>query len=172
MKPLIQGDLDGTCGVYSIINAIDLLFPSIKEDARAAMFKVMCLSIESKWPAVLWEGTAEHDIREMLDTARKNLHNAFFWEQPFRRIHFVSFEEFRRELGWRITGDNAFAVVGTRKPWSHWTVVHRFTEHEAIMTDSCHVKQIRLANCGLAGDGTEYEFDYKQTFVLMKEKTK
>jgi hypothetical protein len=36
------------------------------------------------------------------------------------------------------------------------------------MTDSCHVKQIKLAKCGLTGDETDYEFDYHQTFTLMK----
>ncbi len=39
---------------------------------------------------------------------------------------------------------------------------------EMIKTDSCHVKQIQLAKCGLTGDGTDNEFDYHQTVTLMK----
>jgi hypothetical protein len=46
-------------------------------------------------------------------------------------------EEFRRELKWRIEGDDCFAIVGISHPWEHWTCAHRLTEHEMIMTDSC-----------------------------------
>jgi hypothetical protein len=170
VKPLTQGDLDGTCGVYSLINTVDLLFPRIADKDRAATFKAVCMSIEERWPAVLWAGIGEMDMRRMLKAAQLHLKRSVSWEQPFRRRHLVNFEEFSRELRRRIMGDDAFAIVGTRKPWSHWTVAHRLTDHMMIMTDSCHVKQIPLAKCGLSGDGTDYEFDYKSTFTLMKGK--
>lgn len=169
-KPLDQGDLDGFCGLYSIINAITLLFPAAMSQAkRDQVFKVLAKAIaKHRWPSPIWDGTTETDVRAMLEAASLSLKKSFRWEQPFRRQYFSHFEEFSRELGWRIKGDDAFAIVGISKPWEHWTCAHRLTPHEMIMTDSCHVKQIPLAKCGLAGDGTDYEFDYKQTFTLMK----
>src|SRR5271156_1364784 len=170
-KPLIQGDLDGTCGIYSVENALGLLFPhKMNEEARAKLLEVICYACVSKWPGVLFNGTTVADIRAMLGAARKRLNNSFEWEQPFAHMRLDGFADFSQELGWRIKGDNAFAIVGISKPWSHWTVTHRLTEHEMIMTDSCHVKQIPLAKCGLAGAGTDYEFDYRQTFTLMTAK--
>lgn len=168
-KPLTQGDEDGFCGLYAICNALGLLFPSMmNEDKRAAVFKVIATACKSEWPGIIWNGTTESDIRLMLCAATKYLKDSFLWEQPFRRLHFAGFYEFSRELEWRIRGDNAFGIVGISKPWEHWTCAHRLTEHEMIMTDSCHVKQIPLSKCGLTGDGTDYEFDYRQTFTLMK----
>ena len=168
-KPISQGDEDGFCGLYSIVNALALLFPSImNEDMRAGVFKVIAQACVSSWPGIVWDGTTVADIRAMLYAAQQFLQLDFRWEQPFAHKAVANFGDFARELKWRIEGDDAFAIVGISKPWSHWTCAHRLTAHEMIMTDSCHVKQIPLAKCGLAGDGAEYEFDYHQTFTLMK----
>jgi hypothetical protein len=173
-KPLTQGDLDGTCGVYSIINALDLLFPTMKDEKRIGLFRSICTSIEQRWPAVLWGGTTDKDLRSMFDQGRTYLARThpFWWEQPFRRRLFTHFEEFEKELRWRIAGDDAFAVIGLSSPWEHWTTVHRITEKQIIVTDSCHLHEFRLADCGLTGDGTKYQFDYKNTFTLARTKGK
>ncbi len=180
-KPLDQGDLDGFCGLYSIINALTLLFPSAMDQKRRDnVFTVLLKAIpQLRWPAVVIDGTTVGDVRQMLHGARnylwadgKKSATRFDWEQPFRETKIENFEEFSRELGWRIKGDDAFAVVGISKPWSHWTCAQRLTPHEMIMDDSCHVKQIPLGKSGLTGDGTDYEFDYRQTFTLMKAKAK
>jgi hypothetical protein len=167
-KPLTQGDEDGFCGLYSIVNALSLLFPgAMNDDERSRVFKAIAKSLV-EWPNVIWEGTTTEDIRTMLAAASHALKNSFSWQQPFAHRTFPGFDEFRQELKLRIEGDNAFGIVGLSKPWSHWTCAHRLTDHEMIMTDSCHVKEIPLDKCGLAGDGTEYEFDHRQTFTLMK----
>jgi hypothetical protein len=119
--PLSQGGLDGLCGLYSIVNALGLLFPSaMNTEASDNTFKVIAKAIGG-WPDHLFYGTTEKDIREMLDAARKYFKHTFSWEQPFAHTKFKSFDEFAREIGWRIKGDDAFAVVGISKPWEHWT---------------------------------------------------
>ena len=110
--------------------------------------------------------------RTYLGADGKKSATRFDWEQPFAKTEFKTFDEFSRELKWRIEGDDAFAIVGISKPWSHWTVAKRLTPHEMIMDDSCHVHQIRLDSCGFTGQGMDYEFDYHQTFTLMKAKAK
>jgi hypothetical protein len=167
-KPLTQGDEDGFCGLYSICNALNLLFPTMSTDDTAAVFKVIAWACASMWPDIVWNGTTVTDIRAMLDAARTQLDCSFSWEQPFARAH-MEYEDFETALRERIAGDDAFAIVGISKPWSHWTCTHRLTPHEMIMTDSCHVKQIPLAKCGLTGDGTDFEFDYRQTFTLRRD---
>jgi hypothetical protein len=170
-KPVSQGDLDGFCGLYSIINALTLLFPSsMNSDARDKIFYVIARSLPAiRWPAVLWDGTTAKDVGKMLDAARSAMKHTFQWERPFdKHLKIANFEEFRHELKIRIEGDDAFAIMGISKPWEHWSCAHRVLEHEIKMTDSCHVKQIRLADCGLTGDGKPYEFDAGQTFVLRK----
>jgi hypothetical protein len=173
-KPLTQGDEDGLCGLYSIINALTLLFPgAMNHERKDEVFKAIAKACKGGIE-ILWNGTTEHDIRLMLHAARNTLIDVtkWNWEQPFARASFKNFREFSRELKWRIEGDDAFAVVGISVPWEHWTCAHRLTDHEMIMTDSCHVKQIPLDKCGLAGDGADYEFDYHQTFTLMKDAKK
>lgn len=177
-KPVSQGDEDGLCGLYSVINALTLLFPAaLNQEQRDHVFKAIAKGCKG-WPDVLWEGTTVQDMRSMLHSARnylgadgKKRTTRFDWEQPFAKMQFKAFDDFCRELRWRIEGDDAFAIVGISKPWSHWSCAHRLTPHEMIMTDSCHVKQIALGKCGLTGDGTDYEFDYRQTFMVTRAKT-
>jgi hypothetical protein len=175
-KPLTQGDEDGLCGLYAIINALALLFPSkMDEEGREHVFKAIAKACKA-WPDILWNGTTVQDMRQMLHAARNCLIGAkikFDWDQPFAKTPpLKTFDEFCRELRWRTEGDDAFGIVGISKPWEHWSCAHRLTSHEIIMTDSCHVKQIALSKCGFAGGGTDYEFDYRQTFTLTKPKTK
>ncbi len=173
-KPLTQGDEDGLCGLYSIINALALLYPAVmNQERRNQVFKAIA-SVCKGGLSVLWTGTTVQDMRHMLHTARNCLTDVakFDWEQPFAKSEFKTFDEFVRELKWRIEGDDAFGIVGISKPWGHWTVAERLTWHEMIMHDSCHVKQIPLGKSGFTGNGTDYEFDHKQTFTLMKTKAK
>jgi hypothetical protein len=168
-KPLDQGTLDGFCGLYAICNALTLLFPStMTEDMQGRLFKVIALACKNKFPEIIWDGTTPHDVREMLCAAENCLHKTFSWEQPFAHEKFHNFDEFQKEIRWRIEGDDCFAVVGLSKPWEHWSCAHRLTDREMIMTDSCKVKQIALSKCGLTGDGVDYEFDYKDTFTLTR----
>jgi hypothetical protein len=51
-------------------------------------------------------------MRSMLGAAREYLADSFSWEQPFAHKPFHDFEDFERELKWRIERDNAFAIVG------------------------------------------------------------
>ncbi len=172
-KPVSQGGLDGLCGCYSVVNALSLLFPhAMNEERRESVFKVIAKACP-KGLDILFDGTTVNDVRHMLHAARNKLlieSIKFDWEQPFSKTTFKTFDDFCRELRWRIEGDDAFSVVGISKPWSHWTVAKCLTPHEMLMDDSCHVKQIPLGKCGLTGDGTDYEFDYRQTFTLMRSK--
>ena len=55
-KPLSQGDEDGFCGLYAIINALTLLFPSrMDEERRSDVFKVIAKACKGKWPGMILE---------------------------------------------------------------------------------------------------------------------
>ena len=90
------------------------------EERRSDVFKVIAKACTSEWPGIIWSGTNVSDMRAMLGAARKYLADSFAWEQPFAHKPFHDFEDFERELKWRIAGDNAFAIVGISKPWKHW----------------------------------------------------
>jgi hypothetical protein len=93
--PLTQGDEDGFCGLYSITNALTLLFPSVMDDdKRAAVFEVIAKACKSEWPGIIWNGTNVGDMRSMLGAARKYLADSFAWEQPFAHKPFHDFEDF------------------------------------------------------------------------------
>jgi hypothetical protein len=141
------------------------------KDLHCDVFKTLAKNCISAWPGIIWNGTTTHDMRSMLDAPKKFLlfHDCGFeWERSFAHRSLEQFRVFSRELKSCIEGADAFAIVGISKPWEHWTCTHRLTAHEMIMTDSYNVKQILLAKCGRAGDGTDCEFDYHENFVLRK----
>jgi hypothetical protein len=171
-KPLDQGTEDGFCGLYSCTNCLRLLFPrQMNDDLSNEIFTVLCMSL-TRWPSIVWEGTEHEDMRVILEAARRHLESKqieFTWEALFEHHRVYGWKDFQDHLKGKIAGDDAFAIVGLSQPWEHWTVAHRFTKGHIILTDSCHVKEIPLAQCGLSGEyGAKYQFDYKDTFVLSR----
>lgn len=60
-----QGDLDGLCGPYAIVNAFnqcDLDEDWLGED----LFKTACSAIDD-WPDTLWDGTNFEQMMSMID---------------------------------------------------------------------------------------------------------
>jgi len=171
-KPLDQGDLDGFCGLYAISNCVRLLYPQqMDDDASNALMRVLCTSL-TRWPSIVWDGTEHEDMQLMLHNAGWHCRfkpMSFEWEAPFEHHRVRGWSNFQDRIEGKIAGDNAFAIVGLSQPWEHWTVAHRFTKRHIILTDSCHVKEIPLSQCGLSGDpDATYQFDYKDTFILSR----
>ncbi len=58
-----QGQLDGLCGMYAIVNAVQICDDTV--DANK-VFQLACAGIaQSSWPSVLWEGTSIRQLQKM-----------------------------------------------------------------------------------------------------------
>lgn len=119
-----QGELDGLCGMYAIVNALRKMGVSREEE----VFQICCEALpDSRWPATLWEGTTLRDSEIMLKQCRKaNVKgvDGISISYPFRRVEPRSSGEFWiqfREL-FQDNRRKKCAILGLTEPSMHWLV--------------------------------------------------
>jgi hypothetical protein len=66
--PYLQGQIDGLCGLYAIVNAFQCLFPATFTDDDAwELMTTLCEAITHKFPAVIWKGAGVEDTVTLFD---------------------------------------------------------------------------------------------------------
>ncbi|WP_143027225.1 hypothetical protein [Rhodospira trueperi] len=123
--PNYQGQLDGLCGPYAIVNA----FEHCGIDAHQNIFETACGAISQKrWPNVLWEGTTIGDLKRMIKRCRERIDGA---EQIKTRYPFSRNPPKNNKKYWD-RFDNLFEsnanvrcmILGLTRPSYHWIVAY------------------------------------------------
>ncbi len=125
VKPKQQGNLDGLCGIYAIVNALGL--QGLKD--ADSIFQTCCSAlVESRWPAVLWKGTTLRDLEVMLKSCREEFAmDHISVRYPFHREQPASNEEFWTEFDelFAEKPKTTCAIIGLEAPYLHWLVAKR-----------------------------------------------
>lgn len=124
--PNYQGQLDGLCGPYAIVNA----FEHCGYEESETIFKAACeASATRRWPALLWEGTTFGDLKKMVSNCRKAIGGApeLKVSYPFvSKIPPSPAEYWKRFDALFAERPNACCmIVGLTRPSSHWIVAYR-----------------------------------------------
>jgi len=134
--PRYQGEFDGLCGPYAIVNAFEHCdYPNTE-----LIFKTACSVFpKNRWPELLWKGTDIDDMRNMLRACERKLKftPAISIKYPFETDTPKTNEDY-----WKCF-DTVFAdeavicgIVGLTKPSLHWIVVSRDSAKRIMFHDS------------------------------------
>ena len=138
LKPLRQGDLDGLCGVYAILNALQWLLPRARNpDYLTALFDDIIGAIYTI--DNIKDGGEEPELTNVFQFIKERVADDFGavmemsvlagaegkFEQPDRAIA-AAFAEAR----------SGVLILGFEGLDSHWTVVRGMTTTEVILFDS------------------------------------
>jgi hypothetical protein len=145
LKPLNQGDLDGLCGLYSIVNAVDhVLRIGDAEHNRllSDLFSNLCKSLGKKLPVVITEGLTTKELSELLEVATK-------WavrkkvgflnvEMPYKKAGPIAPRTLVRDLGDMLESAEGAMITGVLAPPSpyHWTVITAASDEQLTLHDS------------------------------------
>ena len=162
-KPLKQGEMDGLCGIYALVNAIRRLAGRrLSKEDEDNLFKELVRSIyrrhnrrrkkKPKSPVeFIWDGTSVRDISYMLKKTVEFLEDKnlqLYWKRPLQgRGRPNTLDEYWRRI------QNAFHKYGGRGNciaivdynWQsvdnngeagHWTCVTNVTKSNLILHDS------------------------------------
>ena len=139
-----QGNLDGLCGMYAIVNAYDRC--GINEDWLGQdLFNISCRAIDG-WPDILWDGTSFSQLRTMLAACQKALTKAYRKageefhvevEYPFsgkrgpksNREYWMRFEELYS------CDASVYGILGMEQPHEHW-IAFENRKKTLVMFDS------------------------------------
>lgn len=154
-KPYRQGHLDGLCGLYSVVNAFDLVHPL---DGAVAQ-DMMCRLIEEidrkgQLGGVVAGGTDAAMLWRLTKAAAD-----FIWKaegirlticRPFRGRRMRSTEAFLEELAQLLAGGGAAIIsISGGSDFSHFTVALRVTRHTVQLHDSAGIKFLRRSSLRL-----------------------
>ena len=135
--PNYQGNLDGLCGPYAVVNA----FERCGVQKLDEVFETACSAIAlRRWPKVLWEGTSFGDLRRMIRRCKDTIGEAasIRTSYPFHRKTPKSNESFWKELDQILTDRPSVRcmILGLTRPDYHWIVAHRETSNRLTFVDT------------------------------------
>jgi hypothetical protein len=158
-KPLRQGDLDGLCGVYSIINAVRCVQPKVSKAMAERLFKVLVQVLAADDQAKLgkpgravYRGITRATLAKLIGTARRHLtakHNLTFEVARLPGSHPQrpwNIAELTSRLSDHMT-EGGVAIVALRGRYAHWPVIVAVTPKQFRMRDSDGLRTIRREEC-------------------------
>ncbi|HEV3248941.1 MAG TPA: hypothetical protein VG124_17215 [Beijerinckiaceae bacterium] len=181
--PYLQGQIDGLCGLYAIINAFQYLFPaSFTDDDAWELMTILCGAIAHKFPAVIWKGAGVEDTVALFKAAEKyaaatrHLKGRIVVTRPFARRKIDRVQDFWVEIGaWLDANPHAhntrLACLGIGYPDNHWTLVAKKSAKSVTFFDSWELKRLALRQFTISQDvakanGGMHKLDTRQTFLI------
>ncbi len=157
MKPAQQGAFDGLCGVYAIINALDLVG---LQRRRSALHTDLFIQLThglgaSALLSAMYYGLEPSDLVRAADAA-------FHWlaivygprleiSQPFLNRRFSRVPEYLQALAEYVEAPDSAALISFKRPGrSHWTVVKAMRGQTILLRDSAGLMEL---------DSTEFSLD-------------
>jgi hypothetical protein len=157
--PLQQGDLDGLCGAYALVNAVTRLLHNkgFDRDHANRLFQRLCHTLHrrQRMPEAVWRGTHIDDIDGMLRTVRRFVRANFTVNlvvtRPFDHGIPRKKDTFFRVLSesFNSISERKVAVIGLDRPGFHWTIATEVTGRSFRLYDSGRSKRLRYGDCTL-----------------------
>lgn len=122
--PRHQGALDGLCGPYAIVNALEECGYS---GHHQSVFETACTAVSKRrWPMLLWEGNWFGDLQRMIAASLREHCAGVTARYPFQRNPPRSNAEYWSRFDEVFDDEKVICgIVGLTQPSAHWIVVSR-----------------------------------------------
>lgn len=179
--PIRQGSIDGLCGVYSVMNATEVVIGKFHYDRR--------LKRKASQRRVLFRNLigylAKHDLLEetliwgfndidtkggFIDIAIKSVKK--YQKRKLRKqIAFdtddVTLDQYWEKLTEHLSQPDSAVIISLSGRIKHWTCVRRITPNALILSDSSGIRQIARYHCTIDIESRElYTLWPAMTYLL------
>lgn len=167
IQPLKQSDVDGLCGILSVVNAVRYLYPDClgdQEDERTKEFiSELSNFFGNNFQSIWRDGCEKEEILAAL---------LFVKEYGFdiavhsleRMIHFDDNNEFWKDAK-TLVDDNSIIVAGFSEPDPHWTLIKKISENNLYHFDSSVYNRTRINETGDNG----WKFNKSDIFLIRRK---
>lgn len=157
LRPLRQGDLDGLCGVYAVINAMRALVPTMPMVAAEALFEELMNALrkhdDGRRPMTAAGITRRHLI-ELLARAIEFIERRYGVETKRRRPALPRRSQKSTAALWRALARSlspaCVAIIGLGGYRNHWSLVTAVSPRVMRLCDSDGMKLLRRSQCRAA----------------------
>ncbi|MFM2045037.1 MAG: hypothetical protein RLY86_3613 [Pseudomonadota bacterium] len=171
----MQGNLDGLCGVYSVVNAsLHLSRKRLTQDQTKDLFRRLCAQLgeEGRLEDTLFDGMTVRTLGRLIDTSSE-----FLKEEGcggiHRKVAFSSAPDglarFWDAIAAHIKEHGTGSVIlGMGGKYDHWTCVGAISENRISLIDSDGLQRISRINCTIADErvGRHHALVPTQTYLL------
>ena len=153
LKPYRQGELDGLCGPYSVVNAIRFAIHTLRTTAssrppgqldddkseRLFLHLIDNLTVGGVSTRFFIEGVGQAQVTKLLRSAgdwlysRRALRLSF--KCPLRR-GLIDTSALLNHVGLHLSKTGTAAIIAGNEPWRHWTVATKVTRSRLLLFDS------------------------------------
>lgn len=173
IAPLRQGDLDGLCGVYAIVNALRWLCPRFSAADAFCLFNTL-FEARAQRPvrhplAFIYRGLTRSALTLLVEAAMAwaatalGIHLEAAWLAPHKK------QRDRLDTVWRHLerhlGEGAIAIIGIGKASEHWTVAVEINRSHLVLLDSDGRRRLHRQHCKPRRNGRPH-YDLQLQWVL------
>ena len=151
-----QGDLDGLCGVYSVVNAVRSLCPEIRRDAAAWLFAELLQSLleaGANPSRAVSSGIGRATLIALLREAASSIENEYDVTLTFRRLPLPLRQTKKLDVLWvalsKAISSTTVAILGLGGTQSHWTVAVKVSDKQITLFDSSRMVVLRRSDCSV-----------------------
>jgi len=178
-----QGDLDGLCGVYAVLNAVASLASQFGRDQQAELFEQLIEAVYEQRKgqkgkrvvSFVYRGVGPEDVGAMLDVASKFARERRGFELTWKKGLPGSsanrkIQSFWQKIEEHLNKGPAIVVYdGPEEGESHWTCIVESKERGVWLRDSTGLKTLRKTGGTLGETGKgKRRFYWKTVFLLSR----
>lgn len=145
MIPYRQGQLDGLCGVYSIINSARII-NNFDHKYCESIFReiVKFLALEYSFSKIMTQGVNVKIIGRIIDDVEKlNLVKQKLPRDEKKLPLTLFWSSMQRHLA----EPNRAILLGLGGVYNHWTVSHKISDRRMMLFDSAHLQHLNKYSC-------------------------
>jgi hypothetical protein len=167
-KPWLQGQFDGLCGLYALLNAVRCLDPSFDEHAATDMFAELTRRHRSEVSEAVGEGLGYETLCDIAETLRTLLAPRVRLKltRPFVDETFDDAREYLHALRPMLRKGGCVAIVGLGSPLDHWTVITSVGRSTLRLADSRGHARLPRANLSLNAGAETILVEPQETFLV------
>lgn len=152
MRPARQGDFDGLCGLYALINALD---PAAGSRPRTSMHRHLFVALAHSLPRqklrqAMDIGLESRDLIKAANSAfplfKKQLGGHVSVMRPFKRRAFRTDADYVESISDVMASGRSAIILNVHTPtYKHWTVADSITAEDILIRDSWALKALSRA---------------------------
>jgi hypothetical protein len=147
-KPFQQGNLDGLCGVYSLVNSSRIVCGATEEDSNL-LFKeiVQFLDESGKFALTCTDGMDVDRMRKIVKYCGPDYYPTV--KMPYCNRSVPGLDEFWGYMYDFMQAPHRAIILGLGGRHEHWTVVSNITRSRLFLYDSMKLKQLDRNRCSV-----------------------
>jgi len=168
-EPYQQGELDGYCGLYSLVNIVHVLCGPLTADEGSELLASLLSELERLGPIaeVVADGTDIPEINRLFRQVIIPQYGLSYW-QPFYRVKQPSQAMIWQRIRRFLIRRRGLVLLGTEE---HWTLIHRLSDSYVHFYDSSGFVRAKFSSFSLnEKPGKRYQLVPRAIyFITLKE---